>query len=253
MASFGIHLAGGLAASGLATTSVLAAGLATPMEMLAYLGLGVLGSLLPDIDADNSAPVQIGFTVVSIALAFGAMFLLADIFPSTAELAVVWGITYLFFRWLVFALFTRLTTHRGILHSIPAAAFFGLITASTASHILQLPAFQAWLGGVFVTYGYLVHLGLDEAYSVNLFGMRTKRSLGTALKLWSPSNHAASIYVYLACAGALFLAPDHSEFKRMMSSPQTYAHISERLLPRNGWFRPFDIRTELSRPATAGR
>jgi len=253
LASFGVHLAGGLTTSGLAATSVLAAGLAAPMEMLAYLGLGVLGSLLPDIDADNSAPVRISFTVASIILAFGAMFLLAGVFPSVSELALVWLTTYLFFRWLVFALFTRLTTHRGILHSIPAAILFGLITASAAGQVLHLPSFQAWLSGLFVTFGYLVHLALDEIYSVNLFGMHSKRSLGTALKLWSPSSHVASLYLYLACAGALMLAPDHGDFQRVLSSPETYARIGERLLPENGWFRPTPGKDNLTRPTTASR
>lgn len=253
MASFGVHLAGGLIAAGLAATTALAAGLADPGEMLAYLALGVLGSLLPDIDADNSAPVQISFTVASIALAFGAMFLLAEVFSSAAELAAIWLATYLFFRWLVFALFTRLTTHRGILHSIPAAAFSGLLTAAAADHFLHLSAFQAWLGGAFVSFGYLVHLALDEIYSVNLFGMRTKRSLGTALKLWSPGNHAASLYLYVACLGALFAAPDPTEFQRVMGSSQTYARIGERLLPREAWFQPRISPYPTSSPTTAGR
>ena len=90
LASFGVHLAVGISASGLAAASVLAAGFAAPAEMLTYLGLGTLGSLLPDLDADNSAPLQIGFTVVSIALAFMAMFLLVDTFPSVAELVLLW-------------------------------------------------------------------------------------------------------------------------------------------------------------------
>ncbi len=237
MASFAVHLAGGLVGSGLAATSVLAAGLATPTEMLAYLGLGVVGSLLPDIDADNSAPVQIAFNLISISLAFAAMFLFAEVFASTAELALVWLVTYLFFRWFVLALFTRLTTHRGILHSIPAAVLFGMTTSAVASHFLALADLQAWLAGLFVCFGYLLHLLLDELYSVNLFGMHTKRSFGTAMKLWSPSNHAASLYLYALCLLCWFATPDHSSFERVLQSPDTYARITQRLLPAAGWFK----------------
>jgi len=238
LATFAVHLAVGVSASGLAATSALTAGLAAPGEMLACLGLGILGSLLPDLDADNSAPVQISFTLASLLFAFSVMFLLSDTFPSVAELLAIWIATYLFFRTLVFRLFTRLTTHRGILHSIPAAVLFGLLTAIVAERLLQLTPFQAWLGGSFVTFGYLVHLLLDELYSVNLFGMRTRRSLGGALKLWSPSSHLASTYLYLACAAAFVAAPAHEEFTRMVSSAETYSRIAERLLPQESWFRP---------------
>lgn len=243
LASFGVHLAVGLSASGLAATSVLAADLAAPAEMLAYLGLGTLGSLLPDLDADNSAPVRISFTGFSIILAFAVMFLLADTFPSVAELLVVWLATYLLFRGLVFALFTRLTRHRGIFHSLPAAALFGLLTAIAAERFLAQPAFQAWLGGSFVAFGYLVHLLLDEIYSVNLFGLRPRRSLGSALKLWSPGSHAASVYLYVACIAAALLAPAQDTYVRVLSSPQTYTQIREHLVPVHGWFYPAETRS----------
>lgn len=226
----------GICASGLAATSALAAGFATPTEMLGYLALGSLGSLLPDLDADQSTPVQISFTVLSVSLAFAVMFHFAGSFDSVAELLLVWVATYLFFRWLVFALFTRLTTHRGIFHSLPAALATGGLTAILTHHFLQQTPVQAWTAGSFVTFGFLVHLVLDEAYSVNLFGMYTKRSFGTAFKLWSPGSHAASIYMYVLCGVILWAAPEHRGFLQALSAPSTYAQIRERLLPEKGWF-----------------
>jgi hypothetical protein len=237
VASFGVHLAGGLCLAGVAATSVLVAGLASPMEMLAYLALGTVGSLLPDIDADNSAPIQISFTVISIALAFGAMFVLADTFDSVVELLAVWLCVYLLFRWLVFHLFTRLTTHRGIFHSVPAALLFGATTTLVADHVLGRAVLQAWLAGLFVCFGYLVHLLLDELYSVNLFGMRTRRSLGSAFKLWSSSNHAASLYMYTACLLILPLLPDHRPLVQAVYDEQAFEQLAGRITPADGWFR----------------
>ena len=205
--------------------------------MLVYLGLGTLGSLLPDLDADNSTPVQIGFTVVSVTLAFMAMFLLADTFSSVAELVLLWLAIYLLFRWLVFALFTRLTRHRGVFHSLPAAALSGMLTAILGERLLGYPALQAWIGGGFVAFGYLLHLALDEIYSVNLFGTHARRSLGSAFKLWSSRSHAASIYLYGACLLAFALAPDQGAIVRVISAPETYARIGQRLLPEGGWFQ----------------
>jgi membrane-bound metal-dependent hydrolase YbcI (DUF457 family) len=238
LASFAVHLGVGLSGSALAATSMLAANLASPVEMLAYLMLGTIGSLLPDLDADNSMPIQISFTALSIVLAFAGMFWLTQVFTSVIELLVIWCGIYLFFRWLVFALFTHLTTHRGIFHSVPAAAFFGLITAIAAERLGGQAPLQAWAAGGFVSFGYLLHLVLDEIYSVNLFGLRTKRSFGTAFKFWSSNSHAASLYLYAACIGLCLLAPERADIIKLLSSPQTYVQIRDRLLPRSGWFQP---------------
>ncbi len=237
MASFATHIGVGLSLSGVAATSVYVAGLATPREMLVYLGLGTIGSLLPDVDADNSTPVHVGFTLVSITLAFVAMFSLTGRGLSVAELVILWLLTYGVFRWLVFALFIRLSVHRGMFHSVPAAALMGLLTAIAAHRLLGQPPLQAWIGGCFVSFGYLVHLTLDEIYSVNLFGLRVRRSLGTALKFWSSANPLAGLCLYAACVTAAWMAPDPQPFLRVVSARETFIHIGKRLLPEQGWFR----------------
>jgi hypothetical protein len=253
MASFGAHVAVGLTASGLAATSALAAGLATPSEMLALMGLGTLGSLLPDLDADNSAPVQIAFTLASIVLAFAVMFLLARTPLSVAELVAVWLVAYLSIRWLVFAVFTRLTTHRGLFHSVPAAVLSGLLTTLVAARVLGQPAFQAWMAGGFLAFGYLVHLGLDEVYSVNLFGVRPRRSLGSALKLWAGDRPFATALLYGACGAALLLAPHPGGFWEVIAAAETRAQIRQRLVPEGGWFAPLRRpRADGAPPASRG-
>ena len=58
MADFQTHLYGGLVVSGVAVLSLHGSGLVTEGQTLMLFGLGVLGSLLPDIDADASLPVK---------------------------------------------------------------------------------------------------------------------------------------------------------------------------------------------------
>jgi hypothetical protein len=67
--------------------------------------------------------------------------------------------------------------------------------------------------------------------------MRTRRSLGSALKLWSPGSHATSLYLYVACITAALLTPAQDTFFQVLSSPQLYTHIRERLVPADGWFQ----------------
>jgi hypothetical protein len=243
-----VHLSVGLAASGVAATAALVWGLATPGETLVYLALGTLGALLPDLDADGSAPVRASFTLAAVALAFLAMFFAAGRFPSVAELVLVWLAAFLLARWALFALLTRVTVHRGMLHSLPAAAFFGLAAAAAANRGVGAPALAAWTAGAFVTFGYLVHLLLDEVYSVNLFGARARRSLGSAFKLWSRRGPAATAATYLAAASAFLLAPPPGPLLDAIGDPAQRREAWQRLWPRDGWFR-----TDLVPGACAGQ
>ena len=75
-------------------------------------------------------------------------------------------------------------------HSAPAALIFGsicflLVAGRLGSLWLELAT------GLAGTVGYLVHLVLDELWSVDFDGrrIRVKRSLGTALKLMGATPH----------------------------------------------------------------
>lgn len=214
----------------------MVAGLATQEQVIAYFVLGTVGSVLPDLDADNSTPVQIAFSLSSLASAFVIMFAATALFNSVIELVLIWLTAYLMFRWFIFALFARFTNHRGIFHSVPAAVFFGLLTTAVSHHVLAVPPLQAWLNGLFVCLGYLVHLILDELYSVNVFGMRTRKSFGTAFKLYSKSSLSATFAVYLAMLAVFLFTPDLGRFTQMAVSAELYHEINQRLLPDGRWF-----------------
>lgn len=215
---------------------MMVADLATGEQFIRYFMLGSLGSVLPDMDADNSAVVRITYSLTSIVLAFGIMFLSSETFPSVMELVLIWVITYLFFRWFIFTLFVRLTTHRGIFHSIPAVLFISFFTAVISHHVFMSTPLQAWMNGAFIGFGYLVHLLLDEVYSINVFGIKNRRSLGTAFKFYSKSSLTATLYLYLATL-ALFLAtPSLATFTQLSMDGAVYQQIRERLMPYGDWF-----------------
>lgn len=252
MASINVHLSVGLIASGIAATAALVSGWASPAAVLPLFVLGVVGSMLPDVDADSSLPVRVVFSLLSIVVAFLVMLRSALWFSSLVELLLVWVATYAFFRFLVFALFTRLTAHRGVFHSIPATLFSGFLTAALAFQLFAVDPADAWLAGGFVAFGYLVHLALDELYSVNLFGTYTRRSLGTALKLGSRTNRAATVYVYLAMLAAYFVAPDPVRSYRELAERGGWAQLVARATPDGRWFEPRRSK-HAGRPASGGR
>jgi len=223
----------GLAASGIAAASLLLSGEVGYPQSLAFFALGSLGSMLPDIDSDSSSPLRAGFAIISLCAAFLLMFSLARWFHSLAELLLIWLAGYLVVRGLIFALFNRLTTHRGIFHSVPAAVCFTFITVLFADRIWNLPPGTAWTAGLFVGSGYLVHLLLDEIYSVNLFGVQTRRSFGTALKFWYRKNIASTAYMYLVTiALGLFLPSPKPVWETLVQQ-----QFNPRFFPSDGWFR----------------
>jgi hypothetical protein len=214
VATFHTHLTVGLSVAGLAVTTALITGLAGPLSAVVYLGLGTLGSLMPDLDSDNSVPTRVGLTLLAITLAFAAVFLAAHFSKAPFVLAATWVFTYLFLRTVVFMLLLKFTVHRGIFHSIPAVVLVGLATTVIAAHLPQrlpvghISSTQAWVAGLFTAGGYLTHLILDEIYSVDFANRRIRRSFGTAIKFWFQGSTAASVFVYLACLALVPFVPN---------------------------------------------
>ncbi|MEO5365597.1 MAG: metal-dependent hydrolase [Magnetococcus sp. WYHC-3] len=206
MAGFQVHLTGAALAAGVAATALLGAGVVTPAESLLLLVLGTGGGLLPDLDADRSTPLDVAVTLLSMGLAFLAMFHVRDSL-TTAALLGVWLGVWMLCKTVVFRAFIAWTEHRGAFHSLPAALACGLGVAGAAYHLTSWPAGLCWLAGLFLALGFVLHLVLDEVWSLNLLGLGgSKQSLGTACKLWSAST-VGNALVAAALAVTLALAP----------------------------------------------
>jgi len=206
MANFNTHLSIAIAASMGAAIIAVNVHLITTTDMAWLIFLGTLGGLLPDIDASNSRPVKLLFTVLALMGVAGALQIFKDNYAPYPLLGIVTG-TYLFIRYILFSLFNRLTVHRGVFHSILAAVFFALLMTCISYHFLHWNILHAWLNGLFIALGFIVHLLLDELYSVDLSNARMKKSFGTALKLFSHSNITASILMTLLTVMLYWAAP----------------------------------------------
>ena len=206
MANFNTHLLVATAASGVASIATLATHLSTPSQSSIYFGLGVIGGLLPDIDSDHSIPIKILFNFIALGAAFLTVHMLIDHY-SIVKLSLFWAAIYAAIRFGLFEAFTRLTVHRGIFHSLLATLFFTFITANISYHLLHYNAQISWISGYFIGFGYLVHLTLDELFSVNLINIRMKKSFGTALKPISFNNPLTSLSMAVSTAGLWFITP----------------------------------------------
>jgi len=195
MASFEQHLSISIIASGITLIPLASSGVVSTPQLFGLLGIGLIGGIIPDIDADNSKPIQIAFKIFSITFSLFILLFLDDHF-SFLQLLFGWILSSLFFYFIIFKTFTTITTHRGIFHSIPMGIFLAQITTIILYNIINVNITFATLGGFFLLFGFIIHLILDELVSLNLLGISTKRSLGSALKLYDKKNIIGSIILY---------------------------------------------------------
>lgn len=207
MANFNTHLSIATAVGLGAALVAVNVHLITNADMPWLIFLSALGGLLPDIDASNSRPVKLLFFVLALMGVAAALDAFRNSYHAPYPLWLIAAGTYLFIRYAMFALFNRFTVHRGVFHSVLAAVFFALLMTCISYHFLHWNISHAWLNGIFIALGFIVHLLLDELYSVDLSNTRMKKSFGTAFKLFSYSNIMASALMIVCTITLYGMAP----------------------------------------------
>jgi len=206
MANFQTHLSVAAAGSLIATTLCLESDLVNQPQALALFATGTLAGLLPDIDSDHSIPTRLIFNVLSFAVSIAVII----VFQGMMGLYYLLGlalIAALTVRYVVYGLFASVTEHRGLFHSLPAALLFGLATFSLTHYLFGLPLNLAWLAAAFVSGGYILHLLLDEFYSVDFVGASIKSSFGSALTVFSRGSWFSYLLLYAAVGLAVSVLP----------------------------------------------
>lgn len=186
-------------------------------------GLCSIAGILPDIDSESGYTVR---EITGFAAAVVPLLLLDQLreFGLSHEMVVLaGGCLYIIMRFGFADLINRITVHRGMWHSIPAALVAGLITFWLCSCPEPFPRL---LKVVAVVLGYMTHLVLDEIYSFELYRnrFRVKRSFGTALKFSSKSLWANSSVYSLLVVLSVFAARDASMFGGPNSPVHDFAH-----------------------------
>lgn len=182
MANFDMHISTsctvGIGLAGVA----YACGFPAPTCVLAG-GLCGLAGILPDLDHDTGTPLKemLSFSAAAVACMMQERWRHLGLQMESLALAGV--LTYILIRFAVGGFLRHMTVHRGMFHSLPAALIAGLL-AFLACHSHDMPGRYLKAGAVVL--GYLVHLMLDEIYSIEVkaTGVRLKSSSGTAMKLY---------------------------------------------------------------------
>jgi len=230
MANFNTHLTVAAVASGLLSTLCLKVGFIEANDALLLTFVGTMGGILPDIDLQHSYPSRIIFSLLGIIIAFLWVFSTKNQL-AILELWVLGMIIYAVIRYPVWMLFHRYTKHRGAIHSVAAAVAFGFFSTAVSFQVFSKAAFLSWLIGLLVFFGFIIHLLLDELYSVDFMNQRIKRSFGTALKLIDRKELISSGLLIVFAVVSLWFTPSSSKFLNTFLAPQTYQLIWDRMLP----------------------
>jgi LexA-binding, inner membrane-associated putative hydrolase len=235
MANFPTHIAVGTVVSGALATVTVAADMVAPENVVAVTLAGVLGSVLPDIDLEESRPAKAMFSGLAIFFSFAVLFGL-DRKYSILEMLILWLGTLFLVRFGAKEVFFRFSYHRGVWHSLLALVFCSLVTAVIFSRLLGRDDSVAWLGAAFMGVGFLTHLILDEIYSVDVMDTRVKSSFGTALKLFDYRHLGHSAAMAAAVVLVFLAAPPSRGLVDSITSRTLWTALGQRLLPQDKWF-----------------
>ena len=210
MAMFRGHIAFGAMVATVGTTLVFSYAYLTDFRLLALLFfITVIMSFWPDLDSDSGLPFHLIYGTFTVAVSGIALyFMLQNYTGGDWRYLVGIPVGAMLFTWIIVGyLFKKLTHHRGMFHSLPAAAIAGLATLLIAQH-LEHSNTAAFIFAIGAIAGYLSHLVLDVIYDdMTMDGkyFLPRPSLGGAMKLFSSSG-SANLFTYLLLGGLLYFA-----------------------------------------------
>ena len=208
MAEFKTHVTTGLVCGYLAGIASVALHYEIGNNIpLCILAGSFIGSFLPDLDHNDGKPFSFVFNIMAISgwsIAF--VYFIRSGPPSELGWVAIPPMIGIFIRYGLGTMFKKFTSHRGIFHSIPAMLIATLSVPLALSSFHLSPVDTSGIA-LSVGIGFLSHLILDELNSaMNFEGIliSPKKSLGTALKLFSPSR-PATIAAYLTTVVLIYL------------------------------------------------
>lgn len=206
MANFKTHYNTGLVTGIISSASFVSLSILNPQEGILCLFLWVTGSISPDIDSPNSKPIRAFLYIISIVISCLVFFFSMD------KLYIIESILlsiFLFFtlNYILPKIFSTFSTHRGIIHSVPFAFVIGFFISILLFNFFNSKDYLSILAGLFFTLGFIVHLLLDELYSVDLSGATLKHSFGSAFKFYDSKQPFLSMLLYIILLFEMVILP----------------------------------------------
>jgi len=239
MANFNTHFTVAAGAAAVVSATLLSMEVVSPEQAVIAFGLGTLGGLLPDVDSAHSTSIKVGFNVLTLLMTIMLIFAKSSTY-SLVEMFIASVVVFVGIRYALLEVFRKISKHRGMFHSVPVALIWGIVVAILGQWFFELNSLVAWVYGFMITWGYLVHLILDETYSVDLGNRRMKRSSGTAFKFGMFKTQKQQIHtaiIYAVIPPLFMLAPDTELLQTALFSQDAWLTFTDIILPYDGrWF-----------------
>ncbi|GAB5403821.1 MAG: hypothetical protein Aurels2KO_20520 [Aureliella sp.] len=188
MADFKTHMTVSCATGGVYAFAGIQAGMEYTTCLVAGGLCGVSG-MLPDLDSDSGRPLREATTLGAAVVPMLMMDRFEKLQLTHESMVLAAALVYILIRFFLAEIFRRYTVHRGMWHSLPAAAIVGMVAFLVmSSEDISVRLFKTMA----VVLGFMSHLILDEIWSVDFKRGKYafKRSFGTALKLWGNDRWA---------------------------------------------------------------
>lgn len=166
-------------------------------------GLCSVSGMLPDLDSDSGRPLREATTLGAAVVPMLMVERFQRLHLTHEEMVLAAALVYILIRFFLAEIFRRYTVHRGMWHSVPAAAIVGMFAFLVmSSEDISVRMFKTGA----VVLGFMSHLILDEIWSIDFRRGKYafKKSFGTAMKLWG-NNRWANYVTYTKLAIISFL------------------------------------------------
>ena len=230
MANFKTHYNVGLVSGVISSASFVSLSILNSLEGILCLLLWVIGSISPDVDSPNSKPIRIFFYIMSIFLSCSFFFFSMDKFYIIESIIISIAIFFIL-NYLLPKIFSKLSVHRGIIHSIPFAFVMGFFISILLYELFDSKDYLAIFGGFFFSLGFIVHLLLDELYSVDLSGVKLKNSFGTAFKFYDKNQPFLSMFLYIVLLFEMLMLPSINGAKDKVLDISNLEYLKDNFFP----------------------
>ncbi len=192
-------------------------------------GLCSVSGMLPDLDSDSGRPLREATTLAAAVVPMLMVDRFLHMGLNHESMVLAAAVVYILIRFVLTEIFRRYTVHRGMWHSLPAAAIVGMVAFLVmSSEDISIRMFKTMA----VVLGFISHLVIDEIWAVDFRKgkYQFKTSFGTALKLWS-NNSWANYATYFKVAVLAFLVyQDHGFMQRFGIQNPDVPHTARELL-----------------------
>jgi membrane-bound metal-dependent hydrolase YbcI (DUF457 family) len=230
------HITGSTIAGAAYGTAAWYVGDMHPMTCALGGGLCAVAGMLPDLDSGPGIPLKESVAFAAAVVPLMMVHRFQQMGMPLEAMILAGAAIYLTIRFGLSWLLKHYSHHRGMFHSLPAAAIAGQTTF--LAFATEEPLRRYFVSSA-VVLGFLTHLVLDEIWSVKMgwFGPKVKKSFGTALKFNGPDLWPNLITYALAIVLGALAAGDAARTEKMagMRQQMEQAARSFQYYPQPQW------------------